>query len=154
MHNLANFYQGQGKSVEAELLRKQTLVLQKKVFGEEHHATLISMHNLVTIYQEQGKSVEAELLQKQTMVLQKKVLSKKHTDTLDSMYSVFTAHHEGNVIAYKPLQKRRNLPYWICSTLFKTVIQILLDCCLTLQWILDFYGCVFLVCSLHRLLEC
>jgi len=52
----------QGKNAEAEVLYKEALEEKRRVFGNDHLATLGEVSNLSTICFAQGKYEEAELM--------------------------------------------------------------------------------------------
>ena len=57
----------------------------KRVLGNEHPDTLISMRNLVSIYHSQGRWKEAEDLGVQVVETSKRVLGNEHPNTLASI---------------------------------------------------------------------
>ena len=69
MNNLAIVLDCQEKYEEAEQMHRQTLELRKKVLGNEHPDTLVSMNNLTSTLQQQGKCEEAEQMHRQTSEL-------------------------------------------------------------------------------------
>ncbi|KAF2819853.1 kinesin light chain [Ophiobolus disseminans] len=99
MSNLASMYwnqgrwkeaeelgvQSQGRWKEAEELGVQVLQTMKRVLGDEHPSTLISMDNLASTYWNQGRWKEAEELEVQVMETTKRVLGDEHPDTLTSI---------------------------------------------------------------------
>jgi hypothetical protein len=69
---------------------------RKRVLGEEHPDTLISMGNLASTYGDQGRWKEAEELKMQVMETRKRVLGEEHPDTLTSMANLaFTWESQG-----------------------------------------------------------
>jgi tetratricopeptide (TPR) repeat protein len=60
MKNLALVLSEQGQYIEAEALHRQTLELYKRVLGEQHPSTLISINNLASVLRAQGKHEEAD----------------------------------------------------------------------------------------------
>ena len=55
MGNLALTYSSQGRWKEAEELELQVIEIRKRLLGQEHLDTLISMGNLALIYSSQGR---------------------------------------------------------------------------------------------------
>ncbi len=49
-----------GRYAEAEPLYLETVETQKRVLGDDHPDTLISINNLATLYENQGRWAEAE----------------------------------------------------------------------------------------------
>jgi hypothetical protein len=74
-----------GRCVEAELLFVQVMETKKRVLGDEHPDTLVSMGNLAMTYWGQGGWTEAEQLEVQVMETIKRVLGNEHLDTLINM---------------------------------------------------------------------
>jgi len=70
--------------------------MTKRVLGEEHPDSLMSMANLAFMYRNQGRWKEAEELQMPVMKISKRVLGEEHPDMLRSMENlVFTYHKQG-----------------------------------------------------------
>lgn len=63
MNSLALLYDNEGKYARAELLYSQALTIKRRVLGEEHAETLVTMNNLASLYRNEGKYAEAEPLQ-------------------------------------------------------------------------------------------
>jgi hypothetical protein len=74
-----------GRYREEEELVVQVMQTRKRVLGDEHPSTLISMDNLALTYKSQGRWKEAEELQVQEMQIMKRVLGDEHPSTLISM---------------------------------------------------------------------
>jgi tetratricopeptide (TPR) repeat protein len=74
-----------GRWEEAEELEVQVMETRKRVLGEEHPDTLLSISNLASTYRNQGRWKEAEELGVQVMETKKKVLREEHPDTLTSI---------------------------------------------------------------------
>ncbi|KAF8756665.1 Mitochondrial translation optimization protein [Rhizoctonia solani] len=108
---LAQTYDNQGQLAKAEELYKAVLVLQKRVLGDDHRDTMVTMHNLaqtygddhrdtmVTMYNlahtygKQGRLAEAEELYTTVLVSQEQVLGDDHRDTMVTMHNL--AHTYG-----------------------------------------------------------
>ena len=74
-----------GDSNNTEKLEVQVMDMRKKLLGEKHPDTLISMGYLARTYWDQGRWNEAEQLQLQVMEMTKKLLGLEHPHTLNSM---------------------------------------------------------------------
>ena len=74
-----------GQYRAAEETHQEALSLRKKVYGDEHRKTLISMNEVGLALSFQGKYVEAETMHRKTLALEEKVLGKEHRETLISM---------------------------------------------------------------------
>ncbi|OCK75506.1 putative kinesin light chain, partial [Lepidopterella palustris CBS 459.81] len=75
----------EGRYSEAEASFLQVLEIRKKVLGQEHPDTLISMANLASTYGNQGRWKEAEELDVQIIETSSRVLGEEHPSTLTSM---------------------------------------------------------------------
>ena len=85
---LAEVYACQGWWKEAEELQVQVMETRKRVLGQEHSDTLLSMGSLAVAYLNQGRWKEAEELEVQVMETRKRVLGQEHPHTLMSMGSL------------------------------------------------------------------
>jgi len=74
MANLASTFWNQERWKEAEELDMQVMKTRRKVLGQEHPSTLMSMANLASTCQNQGRWKEAEELEMQVMETRKRVL--------------------------------------------------------------------------------
>jgi tetratricopeptide (TPR) repeat protein len=63
----------------------QVIEIKKKVLGDEHPDTLVSIGNLALTYQNQGCFREAEELELQLIKTPKRVLGEEHLNTLMSI---------------------------------------------------------------------
>ena len=88
MNNLALLYLEQGRYDDAEPLLTKELQAERRVLGEEHPDTLLSMNNLAMLYFEQGRHDEAEPLYVKALEGRRRVLGEEHPDTLESINSV------------------------------------------------------------------
>ncbi|EJT69976.1 hypothetical protein GGTG_12153 [Gaeumannomyces tritici R3-111a-1] len=96
MANLASTYWNQGRWKEAESLGVQVMETGKKVLGEKHPDTLVSMANLASMYWKQGRWKKAESLEVQVVETRKRMLGEEHPSTLTSMNNVaFTWKDQG-----------------------------------------------------------
>ena len=88
MEGIAEFalvFSEAGRWKEAEELEVRVMEARKRVLGEEHPDTLVSIGNLASTYRGQGRWTEAEELEVQVMEVMKRVLGEEHPDTLRSM---------------------------------------------------------------------
>jgi tetratricopeptide (TPR) repeat protein len=74
-----------GQYKRAEELQVQVMQTRKRVLGDEHPDTLVSMNNLASTYKSQGRWKDAEELQVQVMQITKRVLGHEHPHTLTSV---------------------------------------------------------------------
>ena len=59
MENLVSTYRGQGRDAEAARVYEEVLEKSRRIMGEEHPQTLVTMHNLALTCREQGRNAEA-----------------------------------------------------------------------------------------------
>ncbi|ERF68964.1 hypothetical protein EPUS_08198 [Endocarpon pusillum Z07020] len=76
----------------AERIQLWVIETRKRVQGQEHPDTLISMNNLASTYLDQGQWKEAEELGMQTMEMRKRVLGQEHPHTLISMNNLVSTY--------------------------------------------------------------
>jgi len=80
MNNLGVVYRTEGKFAQAEMLQNKVLEANRRVLGEEHPFTLLSMINVAVLYRDQGEYAKAEQLMVKAVDLQSRVLSEEHPD--------------------------------------------------------------------------
>jgi len=85
MTKLADVFDMEGKSAQAESLHSQILEIRRRVLGPEHPDTLRSMNELTNAYWNQGKYEQAEALDGQILEIRRRVLGPEHPNTLSSM---------------------------------------------------------------------
>jgi tetratricopeptide (TPR) repeat protein len=83
-----------GRYKEAEELHVQVMQTRKRVLGDDHPDTLISMVNLALTYSNQGRWKEAEELEVQVMQTEKRLLGDEHPDTLTSMANLAATYRD------------------------------------------------------------
>ena len=74
-----------GRASEALRLQQAALQVCKRILGEEHRSTLISMNNLAATLWKLGEAAEARKLQEATLRVRQRILGEEHPDTLISM---------------------------------------------------------------------
>ena len=84
----ANSLLSDGRYREAEAPFEEVFQTRKRMLGEEHPDTLISVANLASTYRNQGRWKEAEELEVRVMEARKRVLGEEHPDTLTSMHNL------------------------------------------------------------------
>ena len=82
INNLANLLMEQGGEKEAEHLYREALGGRRRVLGNEHPSTLVSINNLGSLLQAQGKLADAEALCREALAGQRRVLGNEHPNTL------------------------------------------------------------------------
>src|ERR1039458_7899325 len=75
----------QGDYAAARRFGERGLKVMRRVLGEEHRATLVSMNNLAGTLEAQGEYDGGGVLQERALELRTKVLGEEHLDTLVSM---------------------------------------------------------------------
>ena len=98
MTNLATTYMSQGQWKEAEELGVQLMEIRKRVLGEEHPDTLLSMHNLAFIWKGQGRDAEAIKLMENCARLRASALGVDHPHTVDSAATLVSWQEEDSDI--------------------------------------------------------
>jgi tetratricopeptide (TPR) repeat protein len=89
---------------EAQRQLERTLELRRRVLGEDHPASLISLRNLATLDSHQGKFAQAEPLYKKVVEVQRRILGEQNPDTLLSMFDLgVTYDGEGKRAEAEPL---------------------------------------------------
>ncbi|EUC54179.1 calcium-independent phospholipase A2-gamma, putative, partial [Rhizoctonia solani AG-3 Rhs1AP] len=85
MKDFANTFLQLGRWDDALHLQIQCVSTHKRVLGEYHPDTLVSMSNLASTYLHVGRYDEAEQLQAQVLSARKRVLGEDHPNTLVAM---------------------------------------------------------------------
>ena len=67
------------------MLEVLVMETRKRVLGEEHPDTLMSMDNLAFTYQSQGRWKEAEMLEVLVVETRKRVLGEEHPDSIANL---------------------------------------------------------------------
>ncbi|KZF21645.1 TPR-like protein [Xylona heveae TC161] len=109
-----DFYESEGRYMEAHNLFKSLLEDNKSFLEEDHPLRVSSMSNLARICRHLGRFKESENLDIQVLEVQKRVLGAEHPDTLTSMASLAATYcrqgrykkSEGLKIQVLEVQKR------------------------------------------------
>ena len=72
----------EGKYAQAEPLLESALVVGRRVQGEQHPNTLLTMKKLADLYKDEGKFAEAEMLYSSVVDGRRRALGDAHPDTL------------------------------------------------------------------------
>ena len=81
-----------GQYNAAEELQVEVMDTRKRVLGDEHPDTLLSIANLAMTYSNQGRWGKAEEQQVQVMVTSKRVLGEEHPNTLTSIANLASTY--------------------------------------------------------------
>jgi tetratricopeptide (TPR) repeat protein len=104
---IGNTYGDLGLYPEAQQQLERALDLQRRVRGEEHPDTLVTMNNLAQLYQDQGQYARAESLLTKALEAQRRVRGEEHRDTLQSMYYLAQLYQQhGKYARVEPLLTR------------------------------------------------
>ena len=96
-----------GAYTSAREFEERVLKISKRVLGEEHPDTLMSMNNLAGTLSAQGDLRGARLLQEKVLQISKRILGEEHTNTLMSMNNLAgTLSHQGDLDGARYLQER------------------------------------------------
>jgi tetratricopeptide (TPR) repeat protein len=94
-----------GRYREAEILFMHATETSKRLHGEEHPDTLVTMTNLASVYTSQGRWNEAKELQLQILQLSQRVLGDTHAATLTSMAHLALIHaNQGQLVEAERLE--------------------------------------------------
>ncbi len=85
---IGNAYLDLGIYPEAQKQIERALDLRRRLLGEDHPDTLVSMRNLAVLYRHEGKSAQAESLLTKVLGVQRSLLGEDHPDTLESAYDL------------------------------------------------------------------
>jgi tetratricopeptide (TPR) repeat protein len=85
MNSLAALYRDEGKYEQAEQLLTRVLAVRRRVLGEQHPHTLITMDFLAKVYASEGKYSEARALYTKVLDMRLRVLGKDHPDTQETI---------------------------------------------------------------------
>ncbi len=88
---LADLYRRLGRYEEARQLGDQALVTRRRVLGDDHPDTLVSIAEMGVILDRQGKPDEAEPYYREALERRRRVLGAEHRQTLTSMNNLALA---------------------------------------------------------------
>ena len=86
------FLEEDGNYVDSERLVEQSVVIYKRLFGEECENSLMGMNRLARIYELQGRLKEAAGLGKKVLEVSERVLADEHPVTLHAKDSLTVIH--------------------------------------------------------------
>src|SRR5215213_9804557 len=69
-----------GRSAEAESLLRESLVLNRGIFGENHESVSSNLGNLALVVRERGDLDEAERLLRQALAIDQSIYGREHTN--------------------------------------------------------------------------
>jgi len=84
-NNLAALYHTQGKYSMAEELYEKSLMIKKKLHGEEHEEVALNIQNLGALYGAKRQYAEAERMLKQALNIKEKILGAEHPDLITTL---------------------------------------------------------------------
>ncbi len=96
----------QGKLSEAEPLCRDVLRCRRKMLGDSHPDTLMSMNRLANVLSDQGRLTEAELLYRDALRCRRETLGETHPDTLISINNL------ARLLSQQKAASKRSL--WCC----------------------------------------
>jgi tetratricopeptide (TPR) repeat protein len=107
LNNLAKLYYTQGRYDLAESLYRRLLVIDKKVYGENHPHVATSLNNLASLYKSQGKYKEAEPLHLRSLSIREKQLGENHPHVAISLNNLASLYEsQGKYKEAEPLHLR------------------------------------------------
>ncbi len=96
LNHLADIYYYQDDYNNAEIFKKQAVILSQKLYGENHLQIAISLNNLANIYFHQEKYAEAEDIYINSLDMMKKILGEEHPDMTFSLNGLVDVYkHQG-----------------------------------------------------------
>ena len=104
--NLAKLLQDCGRLVEAEVLMRERLEVERRTIGGEHKNSLASIGQLASILRDQGKLAEAEPLCREDLDSSRRTLGDAHPDTLNSINNLaMLLQAQGKLAEAEPLYR-------------------------------------------------
>ncbi len=97
-----------GEHGQAEILLRETLVIQKRVLGKEHPDSLTAMNSLALTLERQGKYVKAEVLYRESWEFNRSIRGPDHPHTqitMNNLLRILTT--QGKVEETRPLVVER-----------------------------------------------
>jgi tetratricopeptide (TPR) repeat protein len=99
----------QDKLTEAEPFFRESLEKHRRILGDDHPNTLVSMNNMGSLLEAQGKVAEAELLYREALEKQRRTLGEDHPSTMASIVNmgvllVKTRRHREAVVLLAPAE--------------------------------------------------
>ena len=95
-----------GRASEARFLKESTLSVRRRVLGEEHPSTLISINNLAVTLRDLGDVSGAKDLHETALSVKRRVLGEEHPATLNSMHNLaVTLRDLGDISDARALQE-------------------------------------------------
>ncbi len=73
LNNMAVFYRGQGKLAAAELIYREALTMQQRLFKGDNSDVATSLNNLAVVLKVQGKSADAETFAREALEMRKRL---------------------------------------------------------------------------------
>ena len=92
--NLANAYQGAGRTAEAITLNEQNLADMERVLGADHHGIFTARNNLANAYRHAGRTAEAITLYEQTLADRERLLGVDDPDIRTMRGNLANAYRE------------------------------------------------------------
>jgi len=119
-----NFYNGQGRHEDAEMMYKCALAGFEKAWGPEHTSTLAAVHNMGKLYADQDRHKDAELMYNRALAGYEKAFGPEHMFTSDTvnnlgyLYTVQWRHKDAEMMYNRALaSKEKSLGLEHVSTL-------------------------------------
>lgn len=104
LNNLAIIYKMQGNYVDARLLYKRSLKIDKKTHGKDSPEVATVLNNLALLCKTQGNHAAAERLYKRSLTIREETLDKNHLDIAQSLNNLATLYQtQGNYLTAESL---------------------------------------------------
>ena len=88
---IGNTYLDLGIYPESQKQIERALELRRRLLGEDHPDTLVSMRSLGLLYRDQGKQAQAESLLTKVIDFQRRLVGENHPDTLETTFDLASA---------------------------------------------------------------
>ncbi|MBI4851749.1 MAG: tetratricopeptide repeat protein, partial [Acidobacteria bacterium] len=92
--SLARFYENKGEYANAESLYIQALEINRKMLGDNHPTTAVSINNLALLYSRKGDYIKAEALYLKTLEIYRKTLGENHRETATSISNLANLYNK------------------------------------------------------------
>ena len=134
---MGNVYQDLGQYNEAKEYYEKALIINKKIFGEEHASVATSYNNLGSVYQHLGQYNEAKEYHEKALIIRKKIFGEEHADVAASynnlgnvyqdlgQYNEAKEYYEKALIIRKRFSARNMLTSQQAITTWEMFIKIL-----------------------------
>ena len=90
-NNLGNAYHGLGDYNKAKEYHEKALIINKEIFGDQHHNVASSYNNLANAFQRLGHYNEAKEYHQKALIIKKKIFGEEHAKVASSYNNLANA---------------------------------------------------------------